>query len=162
MRAPRRHKTERGYTMLLVLAIVLVLTAGAATLYMMTENRRLTFEVMNRGLLAKSRAQLGVQDAIAQLRAGIPLGTLSSCSPEPDLVSCAGIYSTYNFPTTGDPQYRVRIFNRVVNSKSSVVVDSTGYSGAASSPNQITARYEAEVQTAVIVSGFGNCVNGGC
>ncbi len=64
------HKAQRGYVLIMVLVVLLVLTLLVAGLYSATEDSRFTAQTMMAQRIAAARADQAAQIAIARIRSG--------------------------------------------------------------------------------------------
>jgi hypothetical protein len=68
MKRGTRQRAQRGYMMLMVLGAVAVMTTLGATLYVRSEEQLLAMRALKGASLARTRADLGLQAALAKLR----------------------------------------------------------------------------------------------
>lgn len=171
----RRAQRQRGYVLLLVMGLTVLMLVGAAAIYTASDAHRMAFGQVRNQAVAVARAQEGAELVVARLRSGALVlsaptlacpANLTDCpataTPGVRSECCQGVYTTFNSPATGDPNYQITIFLRTVPgfSRSSTIVSSTGYSSALTSPNLTTSRVDVEVQTPV-TSTMGNSIAGG-
>ncbi len=95
-------KRPRGYVLIMVLIVLLVLTLLVAGLYSASEDGRFTAQTMMAQRVAAARADQAAQMALAQVRAGTILGTgFTFCSGPPDGQIRIGNCLAGNYVTSG-------------------------------------------------------------
>src|SRR5262249_42314466 len=119
----RRARRQRGYVLLLVLGLTMLMLVGAAAIYTASDAHRMSFGQVRAQAVAVARAQQGAQEPIARLRSGnLPLASPTLPCPS-NLTYCDAVYTTFNATNSGDPEYQITIFQRTVPgfSRSSVI-----------------------------------------
>lgn len=164
----RRHRRRQGgWIMLMVLLVLLVLGVAVTAFYTQTEDHLFTGQSMAAHAIAASRAELGAQRAIAELRAGVLplLNVVSPCNDQPPnnpFVACSGL--GLGIPLAGGPldngpamdlkaggglQYNYVIYRPALfgANQNLFSVRSIGYYGyALGSPNLYTSEVEVTVE----------------
>ena len=99
------RRGPRGYVLVMVLAVLLVLTLLVAGLYSTSEDSRFTAQTMMGQRVAAARADQGAQLAIAQVRSGAftqtQLAALTPCTSPATQLRTTGNCATGNFFTSG-------------------------------------------------------------
>ncbi|MBI5545322.1 MAG: hypothetical protein HY901_15640 [Deltaproteobacteria bacterium] len=168
MRAPPVQHS-RGYVLLLVLLVTAILTVVVTSVYVQAENNLVTAQSVTAQQYATSRAELGLQTAIARLRqpgyGGIVLNAFTPCDlttlgddpfncPSPPAVQVGPIDNGTGTPLVagGGLQYSYVIYQRQYPANQALMVPgllsirAVGFYGYAGNPTTVEAIVEADIQ----------------
>ena len=160
MRAPRR---ERGFILLVVLMLLLVLTVVASISYMRASDQLIVSGGLKRQALAQDRALLGMQRAVADVKRVVKPPYLAALNVQPvcpstvtDPLACFGttppLTKTETIPgndlSKGEgPQYLVEVVRWAPpgGSDALVVIRSTGFHGMDPTANPGSTQFTSQV-----------------
>lgn len=150
--APEQVIRERGFVLLLVLGILMLLTILGSSLYLIGQSERWGFVALRQESSATQRANMGAQAALAKLRANtVDLSALTV--PQADYATAYNGGNYVRLPPVADAagvvEYQSDIFLKTGSgSSSNFTIHSTGFSADANSPNLMTSVYEVDLVTA--------------
>lgn len=165
-----KHKRQqRGFILQTVIGAIVILVVGGTFLYMRTHEHLMMTGAVRLQTIAASRATLGVETAIAQLKQAVPtsISTLAPCHISQALTSCtpASFLDLDNgapdLSTGGGRQYHVNVFLRTNDAglHSRLLLVSDGFYGYLNSPNLISSQLQVELSMPLSGSG-GSIVTG--
>jgi Tfp pilus assembly protein PilX len=174
----RRRAHPRGWVMIMVLLVLLVMSILVAGFYMVSSDSAGLARIVVGQQVAMSHADTGLQDGLRAVRAAqIPLGTLTPCSQaDVDAITCATAYitpigdngSSTDLTANGGLQYQYMVYTKSNATDPGMpsnrfFIRSIGYYGYKTTSNSlITSIVEVEVDSGTAsaptspTTGYGN------
>jgi hypothetical protein len=153
-----RHQ-QRGFVIQTILGAIVVLVVAGTFLYIRTHEHLIMSSSVRLQTIAASRATLGAEQTIAQLKQFVPPGlqSLPACHVSESLATCVSTGRVYPFPALdngaadlgagGGLQYQVSAFVRTNDAglQPQLLLLSTGYYGYNGSPHLMSSLLQVEL-----------------
>lgn len=170
----KQKRQQRGFILQTVIGAIVILVVGGTFLYMRTHEHLMMTGAVRLQTIAASRATLGVETAIAQLKQQVPssVTTLAPCHISETLAACtpgrvASLLDLDNgtgvdLSAGGGRQYHVNVFLRTNDAglQSRLLLVSDGFYGyryaGVDSPNLISSQLQVELS--MPISGTGGSI----